>query len=181
MTDARFPERWLNDSRFRRLTDKGYRTYFNALAWAVANRSDGKVLPEELRFIPDVSIDEVDRLVELKLWQVRRGGGWKITDYESTQTSRDQLEGLEHKKRQDRDRARDYRGRQKNETASRDESRDESRDDIGQDRPGQARTGQASNADQLSDEEKEERWNEGVTTPWPSAVKRAPDGGRKAS
>ncbi|MDQ0731791.1 hypothetical protein [Arthrobacter sp. B1I2] len=140
MTDARFPERWLNDGRFRRLSDKGYRTYVNTLAWAVANRSDGKISDEDLQFIPDVSVDEAARLVELRLWQVRRGGGWQIVDYKATQTSRDQLEGLERRRELDRKRSKDYRDRKRDVTASRDESHEESRDDIGQDRTGQDRT-----------------------------------------
>lgn len=142
MTDARAPERWLNDVRFRKLSDKGFRTYFNSLLWAVANRRDGILMPDELGFIPDVSVDEVDFLVKLNLWQTREDGGWTITDYSTTQTSREQLEGLERRKRQDADRARTYRGRRKDKVLSRNRSRDESRDDLGQARTGQDRRGQ---------------------------------------
>lgn len=145
MTDARFPERWLMDRRFRRLTSDEFRTFAVSLMWAVANRTDGVLLEEDLEFVPDIVAAHAGRLVEVGLW-APIPSGWLIVDFEATQTSRGQLEGLEARKRQDADRAKRYRENKKSDrhvTASRDESRDSSvtgsRDDIGQDR--QERTG----------------------------------------
>lgn len=168
MTDARMPERWLNDIRFRKLSDHEFRTFTMTLMWAVANRTDGYVLADDLAFIPDTVEEHTDRLVELKLWAVIPGG-WIISDFEATQTSREQLEGLELKKRQDAVRARNYRGRKKAEAESRDQDRDPSRDDNrqGQDRQGQDR--QAFTSAQLSEEEKDAAWNDGIE-PMPQQV-----------
>jgi hypothetical protein len=38
MTDARFPERWLQDRRVLRLSDVGFRLFTLSLAWSVSNR-----------------------------------------------------------------------------------------------------------------------------------------------
>lgn len=78
MTDARFPERWLIDVRFRRLTDRAYRTYSKVLLWVVGNRTDGILMPEDMPFIPEASIEDVAALVQQNLWQVRADGGWLI-------------------------------------------------------------------------------------------------------
>ena len=40
MTDARLPERWLNDRRLQRHSADHYRAFVNALLWSVANRTD---------------------------------------------------------------------------------------------------------------------------------------------
>lgn len=176
MTDARFPDRWLNDARLRRLTDRAYRTYANTLLWAVSNRTDGIVRREDVGLVPDAYIEDTDDFVKHNLWQVRQDGAWLIKDFAATQTSRSQLEGFELKKRQEADRSKRYRDRKKDNPAS----RDSSRDDLGQDRLGKARTGQASNPDQLSEEERDELWNKNISGKWPAAVKRPTDGGRKA-
>ena len=41
MTDARLPERWLNDGRLQRVSASAYRLFGNGLMWTVANRTDG--------------------------------------------------------------------------------------------------------------------------------------------
>ena len=43
MTDARFPERWLNDRRVLRLPDDAFRLFVLSLAWSVANQADGRI------------------------------------------------------------------------------------------------------------------------------------------
>lgn len=150
MTDARFPDRWLNDRRFRRLSDSEYRSYAVALLWAVLNRTDGEVLAEDLPFIPDFVPGCTGRLVDAKLW-APTGAGWFIVDFESTQTSKAQLDGLDTRKRQDADRQRAKRNRDRASASSpgphvipsRDSHVTGSRDDIGQARTGQDRQGQA--------------------------------------
>lgn len=157
MTDARFPERWLNDVRFRRLPNTAFRTYVNTLLFAVANRTDGLVMPDDLRFVPDAQEGDVPTLIQQRLWAAGPDGGWTILDYGATQTGRDQLEGLERKKKQDAKRQQSYRDKKKTAASSCEQSRYESRDDIGQDRPGQARTGQdrqPANEQKLSSQEK---------------------------
>lgn len=157
MTDARMPERWLNDIRFRKLSDPEFRTYVVTLMWSVANRTNGTLMADELEFIPDVAEDHSRRLVELNLWSAVPGG-WMIRDFEATQTSKEQLEGLELKRRQDAVRARTYRDRKK--AGSRDSSRDSSRDDRGQDRQGQDR--QAFNTEYLTEAQKDHVWSVGL-------------------
>lgn len=152
MTDARLPERWLNDIRLRKLTAPEFRTYMVVLLWCVANRTNGRLEADNVPFIPDADGGHAGRLVELNLW-APVPGGWIIVDFSSTQTSREQLEGLELKKQQDRTRSKNYRDRRKAEGAS----RDNSRDDIGQDRPGQDK--QAFTTEQ----EKDDAWNVGLT------------------
>lgn len=151
MTDARFPERWLNDRRIMRLGPAVFRGYVLALAWSVSNRTDGRLEVADLDMVPGCTLDTAEALVAAGLWAAAEDGtGWTISDFLSTQTSRGQLEGLELKKRQDAERARAYRSRKKSKdhvSASAEESREHhvtaSRDDIGQARTGQARLGQA--------------------------------------
>ncbi|MBT2535886.1 hypothetical protein [Arthrobacter sp. ISL-69] len=139
MTDARFPDRWLSDRRFRRLSDGEYRSYSQALMWAVLNRTDGDVPAKDLAIIPDFVPDHAGRLVEVELW-APAGAGWLILDFGATQTSKEQLDGLDARKRQDADRQKAKRDRDKRAASSPGhhvkESRDghvtESRDDIGQ-------------------------------------------------
>lgn len=134
MTDARFPERWLNDRRIIRLSDSEFRTFVLATAWAVANRSDGYLQADDLDIIHGANRADAVSLIAAGLWE-EAVDGYQVVDFSVTQTSRDQLDGLERKKAQDRSRAKAYRAR-KNPESSR-LSRDSSRDDIGQARPGQ--------------------------------------------
>ena len=55
MTDARFPERWLNDRRVLRLPDDAFRLFVLSLAWSVANRTDGVLKDDDLPLIPGYS------------------------------------------------------------------------------------------------------------------------------
>jgi hypothetical protein len=133
MTDARYPERWLTDRRVLQLSDGGYRLFVTALAWAVANRTDGVLYDEDLTLMPKADASHADEVAKSGLWN-RELDRWLIVDFVDTQTPRDQLEGLDRKRRQDRQRARRYR---ESHRSSRDESRDESRDDKGQARRGE--------------------------------------------
>jgi hypothetical protein len=95
MTDARMPERWLNDRRFRskRLSDAGYRSYMNALVWSVANRTDGVIERGDLEDIPDFNPAVVPELMGDDLWEpLGVGDSWHISDFDTTQTGRDLLE-----------------------------------------------------------------------------------------
>lgn len=108
MTDARFPERWLNDRRFNRLTDAAYRTYAMALIWSVANRTDGQLDDADIQLIPRYSNESVRTLESEGLWE-RCSTGWLIVDFPDTQTSRDELVVLENNRRRVRDKKRRQR------------------------------------------------------------------------
>jgi hypothetical protein len=45
MTDARFPERWLNDRRLLRLSDAAFRLFVISLTWSVSNRTMEYLIP----------------------------------------------------------------------------------------------------------------------------------------
>lgn len=93
MTDARFPERWLNDRRFNRLTDREFRAYVYALAWSVANKTDGLLEDDDTSMIPFFDVAHTRDLAQQDLWE-RRSGAWFIVDFPETQTSRRELEQL---------------------------------------------------------------------------------------
>jgi hypothetical protein len=94
MTDARFPERWLNDARLQRVSPAAYRLFANALMWSVSNRTDGHVPTWALGLIPWSEPGDAKELVQVSLWLDHISDGWIIGDYEDTQTTRDDLEIL---------------------------------------------------------------------------------------
>lgn len=101
MTDARLPDRWLHDRRMNRLSDGHFRSYVLSLIYAVSNRTDGVVEPEDLATIPKFAAGAVKALVDNELWQPREKG-WLIIDFESTQSSREALEAAEQARNQAR-------------------------------------------------------------------------------
>lgn len=111
MTDARFPERWLNDRRILRLPDKAFRLYVLTLAWSVANRTDGVIADDELALIP-ADASSVTDLEHAELWSRIMQTGWFILDFESTQATAADLAHLEYQRSLARDRKRRQRARQ---------------------------------------------------------------------
>jgi hypothetical protein len=108
MTDARFPERWLNDRRVLRLSSDAFRLYVFALAWSVANKTDGVLHDQDLALMPAQRADVTALANELwisGLW-ARDGGLWQITDFEETQTTADDLTALSNARRRQRDKMR---------------------------------------------------------------------------
>lgn len=101
MTDARLPERWLNDRRLQRLSAEHYRAFINALLWSVANRTDGRIELEDVGLIQHWSANAAQALVDSELF-TPQPTGWLITDYATTQTSRSDLETLERIRQRDR-------------------------------------------------------------------------------
>jgi hypothetical protein len=143
MTDARFPERWLNDRRLQSVAPSTFRVFANSLMWAVGNRTDGHIPADAVPLIPHASVAEMGALAMASLLMPDMDGdGWRIVDYEDTQTSAAQLEAAAIARRAN-DRERQERHRKT--LLSRDRSRDNPRDNT---RPGQARTGQAPNGQQ---------------------------------
>jgi hypothetical protein len=102
MTDARLPERWLNDRRLQRLSAEHYRTFTNSLLWSVANRTDGRIEREDVALVPHWSAHAAQALVDARLFTPDRDG-WLIADYAATQTSRSELETLENIRARDRE------------------------------------------------------------------------------
>lgn len=88
MTDARFPERWLNDGRLQRVSAAAYRTFGNALMWTVANKTDGHLPADVLVLIPHASEADIKELASVSLLVDHPSDGWLFADFEGTQTSR---------------------------------------------------------------------------------------------
>jgi hypothetical protein len=149
MTDARFPERWLNDRRVLRLSDAAFRLFVYGLAWSVANKTDGYLSDEDLVLIPGVNLEAAEALYDAELWWSHMHGA-QITEFEDTQSSRDELDALAARRRNDRrrkaaERARKATSASRLPSASRDSSRDSHAERVrtGQARPGAKTEGQA--------------------------------------
>lgn len=129
MTDARFPDRWLHDRRMNRLSDGHFRSYVLSLIYAVSNRTDGVVEPEDLATIPKFAAGAVKALVENELWQPREKG-WLITDFESTQSSREALEAAEQARNHARAKDRARKAKSRAEAKSEPDSPQDVRPDV---------------------------------------------------
>lgn len=142
MTDARLPERWLNDRRVLLASADAWRLYTFALMYTAANRSDGLILPDDLTLIPTVNPDCAAELVKLGLWE-RCEDGWQVAGFAKTQATREELERLD--KARDKDRLRKQRARAAAPVrvdVQADVHRDTAR--TGQARTGQDRTGRST-------------------------------------
>lgn len=118
MTDARFPERWLNDKRVVRLSDGAFRTFVTTLAWSVANRTDGVIEMDDLELIHGADRRAIPPLVTSGLWVTTKKDVFFITVFKETQTSRHELEVLDNLRRRDREK----KARQRSRGSSDDES-----------------------------------------------------------
>ena len=142
MTDARLPEKWLLDRRLSRLDPVHFVSYSYALMWSVSNRTDGLIEPEDLALIPRFADGSAKVLVAVRLWTALRRG-WQITDFVTTQTSRNDLEVLENIRATDAAKKRRRRAAKAAGRASvpgdgpGDTSPGTAQDRTGQDRPGQ--------------------------------------------
>jgi hypothetical protein len=130
MTDARFPERWLNDRRVRMLSDGAFRRFVISLAWSAANRTEGVITHADLPLLPLAGPDCTGELVEAGLW-LWIGDHWLIAPFEETQTTRADLEAVDLA----RQKAREKKRRQRAAAAA-------VPGDVPGDNTGQARTGQ---------------------------------------
>jgi hypothetical protein len=110
MTDARLPERWLNDRRVVRLSDGAFRTFVTSLVWSVANRTDGVIDSDDLDLVHGASCGKVPELVAAGLYEPQ-GSVHRIVDFAATQTSRDELLILEDNRRQQREKKARQRAR----------------------------------------------------------------------
>jgi hypothetical protein len=110
MTDARFPDRWLNDRRLLRLTDRAHRGFICALVWSVSNHTDGEIEPEDLSLIHGFSPGCEDELVASKLW-IEIDHGWRVVDFADTQTSAAEHEALSKARLSNRERQARWRAK----------------------------------------------------------------------
>jgi hypothetical protein len=136
MTDARFPERWLNDRRILRLPDDAFRMFVTGLAWSVSNRTNGVIFDDDLELLPRVTPPAAAHLAAAGLWTRQEDGGfWVIADFGGTQTTREQLEATELARKKARDKKRKQRAAAAPSPGT--------SPGTTQARPGQARKGQA--------------------------------------
>lgn len=122
MTDARFPERWLNDHRFQEISGEDFRAYAFALMSSVANRTDGIVAAHRLRFIPGMTVDVPARLVAAGLWVQMSDGDFLIDGFAVTQTTRKELEALDRTRAKEAEAKRMQRLQARQEAADREET-----------------------------------------------------------
>lgn len=147
MTDARLPDRWLLDRRFHRLDDRSFRSYVMALLWAVLNETDGVINDDDLALIPKFAREAIPALLMADLWEVRDdtdGIGWRIGDFATTQTSKDDLEVLRNARAAGARKKKRQRQRQKPESTGTSRGRvpRDMSPGTAQARTGQARTGE---------------------------------------
>lgn len=145
MTDARFPERWLNDRRVTRLSDGAFRLFVTSLAWSAANRTDGIIERQDVELIPRFEPSLAAELHGAGLWQVAEQGWYVIVVYEETQTTATELAHLAEQRRQQSAKRAERRARQAEHEPDSTVTPDV-RPDVRPDstRTGQARPGQAS-------------------------------------
>lgn len=101
MTDARIPERYLNDRRILKLTDTERSSYFMAAVWSVSNRTDGAFDEGDLNLIPTFNRSAIPTLLAVGLW-ARTAEGYADTEFLRVNTSRDDLLVLDNMRRADR-------------------------------------------------------------------------------
>jgi hypothetical protein len=146
MADARFPDRWLSDRRLQRLSDAHFRAFITSLAWAVTNRTDGVIEPEDLALIPNFAPNSIKAFITAGLWTPLTKG-WLIADYSATQTTKEQFEAAELARAKDREKKARSRAA-KSAAASADVAvpgdvpGDVTGDNTGKARPGKARPGE---------------------------------------
>lgn len=143
MTDARIPERYLNDRRLNRLSDSDFRSYIMSLVWSVSNRTEGNLFADDLPLIPRFTSGAEVGIEESGLWR-RNGQAWIIDRFEFDQSTNAQLEAADRTTLHNRERKRKQRARAKKPPVvdvTADVTRDITQDIQGQDRdrPGQAR------------------------------------------
>ncbi len=90
------------DRRIVRLSYAHRSSYFMATLWSVSNRTDGHFERGDLDLIPTFDPSSVATLVDGGLW-VATETGWVDVDFETVQTSRDDLERMDNMRRADRD------------------------------------------------------------------------------
>jgi hypothetical protein len=103
----------LTDRRIQRLTPGGFRLFFNALMWAVANKTDGVLEPDDLVMVPGYIPGLEDELATTTpaLW-TWRDETWFITEFIDTQTTRAEHEALASARKSKRESQARWRAKQ---------------------------------------------------------------------
>lgn len=179
MTDARFPERWLNDRRIMRLSPRDFRSYVLALTYAVANRTDGRLDLADLEACPGFNLDSIAPLVSAGLWLELDAGVWAIVGFVETQTTRAQLDALALAREKDKQRKAAERARRALESkpAASEPVRSDVRRDVTEEssRTGQDRTGQALGSEHPRTSDDDERGQHPSSLDESSSSSRPPD------
>lgn len=146
MTDARLPGRWLNDPILLDLSDRLWRVHTGALMWSVEQGTDGAIPARTLRLLhPDGATPEDARgLITAGLWAAE-GSAYRVLRWEQSQTL---AAVVEHQRERNRLKNQALRDRERAKRAAAHEHPRVTGHVTGyvggQDRQGQARTGQAS-------------------------------------
>ncbi len=155
MTDGRFPERWLNDRTFGRLSPEAQMLFVAGNAWSASNRTDGDIRRDDLELFPRwVHTDRAAELVKAGFW-IEDRDGWQIAGYAKTQTTAAQLDAAEQSRAHNRERQarRRLRGGEAagQRPVTRDVTRDVAREGTGQATTGQDRPGAVNGTDDETD------------------------------
>lgn len=86
-----------------------------ANAWAASNRTDGCIEAADLALIHAVDPKRASELAAAGLWE-RTPDGWLIVGFHKTQTTKSQLDALDHKRFMDRERKARERRRKRGES-----------------------------------------------------------------
>lgn len=146
VTDARLPERWLNDRRMARLSDGDWRAFTSVLMWSVSNRTDGVIHPEDVELIPRFDVDRAGRLVSADIL-VNLTEGWLINEFVTTQTTAKKLASADLARVRHRETQHRYTERKAAEHQEPAGQVEVTGQDTGQARPGQARIGRTTPAE----------------------------------
>jgi hypothetical protein len=167
MTDARFPERWLNDRRIQQLPPEAFVAFANALMWSVSNRTDGIIKFTEWELIPRCKPADAAALESAGLLK-RRNDGWLLGVYKATQRSRKQLESDDEYRERERERMAQKRAEGRlnalnNQDVRTDVRANERADNIGQDRAGPYVSSSSSNEKKKTQRQEQSRSRENVS------------------
>jgi hypothetical protein len=110
MADARFPVEWMTDPRVRGLSGEHVRVLMHALAWSATARTDGVILFEYLPMVPCLDGDALAAFVAADL-AAELDGGWLLTVYSTTQTTRAEFEASDYARAKARERKANQRKR----------------------------------------------------------------------
>jgi hypothetical protein len=166
MTNSNYPERWMNDRRIVRLSDRDHRAFVLAMTWCVANRTDGLIAADDLELLPKpVDGETLERLTEAGL--VRETLTplgevvWEMVDYMTTQTSRVKLQTYDVKSRAKNLKQNAQRAAARQEAEDETDDAQESVSRLDQTRPNQTKPASTKS---LSDESESDK-----ITSWPVA------------
>lgn len=118
MVSANIPEQWLSNATILRLTDRAYRHHAVLLTWSVSNRTNGFIPGDIALLQTGISDDGVGEVEAAGLLE-RDGSGWRLTQYDRTQSSAEMIESsLANLRKASRESSRRHREKRKAEQGS---------------------------------------------------------------